>query len=77
MPSSTRYTLSIPPAIFNELREQADKHSQKISDVVRQCLKVGLVALKVEDDPDSQIYIRRQTEEDGEQVSQEIQLLLI
>lgn len=53
-----RYTLSLPPRLYEELREQAEKHDTSIREVVRQLLKFGLVAMKLDDDPSTELIIR-------------------
>ncbi len=57
-PQTKKYTLSLPTEIYHELDERATKHNTSIKDIVRQCLKFGLIAMKVEDDPNSDIIFR-------------------
>ena len=61
-----RYTLSLPIEIYQELKTQADKHDISIKDAVRQCLKFGLVAIRIAEDPDADLIIREKvTSEKG------------
>ena len=53
-----RYTLSLPEAVYKEIREKADSSNTSIKEVVRQCLKFGLVAMKLSDNPDVQLLLR-------------------
>ncbi len=59
--SSTRYTLSLPDQIYEELRIKADKHGTSIKEVVRQCLKVGLIAIEVNENPSTDLLIRERS----------------
>lgn len=56
---SKKYTLSLPTEIYEKLNEIADKHDTSIKDVVRQVLKIGLVAVDLDDDPESAIIFRK------------------
>jgi hypothetical protein len=62
---SKRFTLTLPSPIYEELREQAKKHDRSIRDIVTMCLKFGLIAIKVEEDPDSELYYKEKILEDG------------
>jgi hypothetical protein len=53
-----RYTLSLPTEIYNELRAQAEKHNRSIKEIVSQCLKFGLVAIKLDEDPNTDLYLK-------------------
>ena len=71
---SKRYTLSLPTALYEELRNQSNIHEKTIKEIVSICLKFGLIALKISEDPNSDLYIQEKTEEDGETTTK-IQLL--
>ena len=62
-----RYTLALPAMVYEELRKEADAHDVSIKEVVRQALKFGLVAMKLEADPNVDIIIRERipTENNG------------
>ena len=53
-----RYTLTLPSEIYDELRIQADQRGMSIKELVRQCLKLGLLAVKLEEQPDTGLFIR-------------------
>lgn len=53
-----RYTLSLPEAIYEEIRLKSDKHNTSIREVVRQCLKLGLIAMEISENPDKALIIR-------------------
>jgi hypothetical protein len=56
--NNQKYTLSLPAVIYEELRTVAEKHDSSIKDVVRQCLKFALIAIKLDDDPNFSIVFR-------------------
>ena len=56
--TEARYTLTLPTEIYNELRELAEQRGISIKDAVRQCLKIGLVAVKLDEDPDKELIIK-------------------
>lgn len=56
--SEKRYTLSLPPVIYNEIREQAERNNTTIGEVVRQVLKFGLAAIELQADPNTELIIR-------------------
>jgi hypothetical protein len=58
--TNQKYTLSLPSEIYDDLRLIAEKHDTSIKDVVRQCLKFGLIAIKIDEDPDAAIFFRKQ-----------------
>ena len=53
-----RYTFGLPDEVYEELRAQAEKHGISLKEVVRQALKFGLVAMKLEEDPNVDLYVR-------------------
>lgn len=57
-----RYTLTLPSEVYNELKEQAEKRGLSIKEAVRQCLKIGLVAMKVDEDPNTEMFIKEKIE---------------
>ena len=56
--AESRYTLSLPTEVYNELREIAERRGLSVKDVVRQCLKIGLVAIKLDEDPDKELLVK-------------------
>ena len=53
-----RYTLTLPAEIYEELKVLADQRKTTIKDLVRQSLKLALLAMKLEDDPNAGIYLK-------------------
>jgi hypothetical protein len=53
-----RYTLTLPTAVYEELRTQSEKRSCSIKEMVRMCLKIGLVAVKLEENPDTGLFLK-------------------
>lgn len=53
-----RYTLTLPSEIYEELRIQAERRGMSIKELVRQCLKLSLLAVKLEEQPNTGLFIR-------------------
>jgi metal-responsive CopG/Arc/MetJ family transcriptional regulator len=53
-----RYTLSLPAELYGELKELAEHRGVSTNEMVRQCLKFGLVAMKIDGDPNAELFIR-------------------
>ena len=53
-----RYNLVLPEELFNEVQQIADKEHITVLEVLRRFIKLGLLASKIQDDPDSALYIR-------------------
>ncbi|MFQ5850979.1 MAG: hypothetical protein ACE5JU_10375 [Candidatus Binatia bacterium] len=62
-----KYTLSLPVELYEDLREKAEKHDRSIKEVVRQCLKFGLIGMEIAEDPNAEIVFRERipVEENG------------
>lgn len=58
--SEQRYTLALPAEIYDEIKVQAERRNMSIKEMVRQCLKFGLVAMKLDEDPNTDLYIKEQ-----------------
>ena len=54
-----RYHLQVPTELFDEVQKVADRKGLTVVEVIRKSLKLGLLAARLEDDPDSQLIIRR------------------
>lgn len=63
---STRYTLSLPAELYEELKTQAEKKDTSIKDVVTRCLKIGLVAMKTDDDENIELLVRERMQDHGD-----------
>ena len=62
---SQKYTLSLPVEIYNELKNTANNYDTSMKNLVRQCLKFGLIGIEINEDPDSEIIFRENVGEDG------------
>lgn len=59
---SQKYTLSIPTALYEELTMEAERQDRSIKEIVRQCLKFGLIAMKIDQDPQADLFIHEKVE---------------
>ena len=69
-----RYTLPLPEEIYNEIKAQAEKHDKSMKEVLRQCLKFGLTAMKIEDEPNADVYFKeviQSKDADGQPITRE------
>ena len=64
-----RYTLVLPQELFDEVQEVADARHTTVVGLLRQFIKLGLMAVELEDRPDAALLIR-----DGES-EKEIRML--
>lgn len=71
---SQKYTLSLPKEIYEELRGYSMQHGVSIKDVVRQCLKFGLIAMKVDGNPNKEIIFREREPVVGQNGQQEFRI---
>lgn len=62
---STRYTLSLPAELYEELRLQSEKMDTSIKDVVTKCLKIGLIAAKTEEDKNLELLVREKVSDES------------
>jgi len=69
MSKTKRYTLPLPEAIYEEIRMHADKYDRSMKDVLQQCIRFGLTAMQIEEDPNSEILFRERLKEEGSDVS--------
>lgn len=73
-----RYTLTLPEELYEELRGIAEANSASIKEIVRQCLKFGLVAIKIDGNPNSELIVREKSSaKNGEDIFQETRLRFI
>jgi hypothetical protein len=79
MSDTQRYTLSLPAEVYDELRKEAEKKSASLNTVIRQCLKLGLLALKVDSDPNAELIYRewRQSGPNAELVAYDRVLMVV
>lgn len=53
-----RYNLALPEELFSKLEEEANKHNTTVVDMLRRFVKLGLLALSIEESPDAALLIR-------------------
>jgi hypothetical protein len=56
--STRRYNLVLPEALYDELQNAAEQNHTSAVELVRRFIKLGLLALELQDKPDAGIYIR-------------------
>lgn len=56
--SVKRYNLVLPEDLYNEVRRQADEHGTTVVELLRKFIKLGLLAMDVQEDPESALIIR-------------------
>jgi hypothetical protein len=61
-----RYTLSLPAEVYKELEKLAEQRSVTTNEVVRQCLKFGLVAMKIDGDPATELFVKEKVPRAGD-----------
>ncbi len=61
-----RYTLSLPADVYKELEKLAEERGVTTNEVVRQCLKFGLVAMKIDEDPTSELFVKEKVPRAGD-----------
>lgn len=53
-----RYNLALPEPLFNDLQALADKEHTTVLELLRRFVKLGLVAMKIQETPGAAIFIR-------------------
>ena len=53
-----RYNLDLLDATHEQLKVVADQHGTTIAEIVRRFISLGLIAARIQDDPDSALLIR-------------------
>lgn len=56
-PEVTRYNLALPKDLYGELQCLAKSEHTTVLDLIRRFIKLGLVAVHIEKDPDAKIVI--------------------
>ena len=56
--AAKRYSLVLPEELFAAVQELADRRQTTVVDIIRRCLKLGLIAARVEDTPGAALIIR-------------------
>jgi hypothetical protein len=74
-----KYTFALPEDLYDELKAQADRHDVSITEVIRKCLKFGLIGLKTSEDSRLKLYIKERIEklqENGQTVEEDKEAML-
>jgi metal-responsive CopG/Arc/MetJ family transcriptional regulator len=53
-----RYSVSLPDELFNDIQQIAERQQITLVDVLRKCIKLGLIASKADNDPNLELIIR-------------------
>ena len=53
-----RHNLVLPPDLHRKLQEVADRQGTTVTELIKKCLKIGLIALEVENTPGAELLIR-------------------
>ena len=56
--SHKRYNLVLPQELFDDIKQVADKQGTTSVEVIRKFIRIGLLAEKIQDDPESALIIR-------------------
>ena len=56
--AAKRYSLVLPDELFAAVQELADRRQTTVVDIIRRCIKLGLIAARVEDMPGAALIIR-------------------
>jgi hypothetical protein len=51
-------TMTIPPELYDELKVAADARGTTVVELLRKMVKLGLIALAIEADPDAALIVR-------------------
>ena len=57
--ATRRYNLNLPEELYDELQIEADKRHTTVVELIRRSITLALMAIKLEDDPNSGVIIRR------------------
>ncbi len=69
MPNATtetatrRYNLVLPERLFNDLQQAANEQDTTVVELMRRFIKLGLLALKLQDAPDAGLIVRQGDDE--------------
>ena len=53
-----KYNLTIPQALYDDLENLADREHTSVLELVRRFIKLGLIAVKVQETPGAGLFIR-------------------
>ena len=53
-----RYHLVLPQELYDEVESLAERHGTTVVEILRRFVKLGLVATRIENDPNSKLIVR-------------------
>ncbi len=53
-----RYNLALPEDLFNEIQKLSDSQHITVLELLRRFIKLGLLVSKIQENPDSALFIR-------------------
>lgn len=53
-----RYNLALPTTLYDEVKQAADNHGVTVVDIIRKFLQIGLMVLRLQDEPGAALIIR-------------------
>lgn len=53
-----RYNLVLPNELYEELKKTADEQGSTVVEMIRKFIRIGLLAVKLQDEPGSALIIR-------------------
>lgn len=56
--ANKRYTLVIPQGMYDEVEQIAEQRHATVIDLLRKFIKLGILAVNLEDDPNAALVIR-------------------
>ncbi len=62
-PGLKRYNLVLPEELYGELQSIAEKRKTSVVDILRMCIKVGILVDKIQDKPNASIVVREGNKE--------------
>ena len=54
-----RYSLILPDSIYEQLEDIANEKGTTLAELIRRFIALGLLAMKVEKEPDSELLLRK------------------
>jgi hypothetical protein len=55
---SKRYNLVLPEILYEELRQEAETRGVPVVELLRKFIRIGLLAVRIQDEPGSALIIR-------------------
>jgi 16S rRNA U516 pseudouridylate synthase RsuA-like enzyme len=54
-----RFNVTLSENVYNELQELAEARDEPVLELIRQSIKIGLLAFRLENEPDAALIIRK------------------